>query len=384
MKYKQCATLHGHEDAVNTLAFSSSGQYLAAVGYAGALVWDVSPILVGETIIPIPTPFQHNDPSLVLSTALWVTFVAAKRDVLIMGSYKGDIIVWGIEQKSTKGLEPLALHSTHSETTSAPGNEIIALAADAPTVAQLGESVRIAAASQDGYVSVIRVSVDGEIAVVFRHNVSSNDFFPRSLGFVPSSSDLLIFSLHLGVIKRYNQAGQEIWAAKHGPSPMTHVSLLDAQRFVAHVEDHFALVNLDNGKILKRYVIGPQAVAFQKTSAFVQNRTYVVCGTDQGRAVLFHTDTGKPVQILDYKGGYGSMVQPVAACDVGNDHYIAIAGSYLYKPSRVMLWCKKEVVDDIQVSSDSSDKPDSTSMVTPVIVALAGIIGCILLLTGQI
>ena len=71
-------------------------------GYAGALVWDVSPILVGETIIPIPTPFQHNDPSLVLSTALWVTFVAAKRDVLIMGSYKGDIIVWGIEQKSTK------------------------------------------------------------------------------------------------------------------------------------------------------------------------------------------------------------------------------------------------------------------------------------------
>ena len=121
-QYEPCAVLHGYQDAVNALSICPSGQYLAAVGkcarshdarmpihnvhavtgYAGALVWDISPVPQEGAALPVPTPFQPSGPSSTMTTCLWVAFVAAKRDLLVIGNVQGDIIVWSIERKNVK------------------------------------------------------------------------------------------------------------------------------------------------------------------------------------------------------------------------------------------------------------------------------------------
>ncbi|KAL1739353.1 hypothetical protein HDZ31DRAFT_49524, partial [Schizophyllum fasciatum] len=253
----------------------------AVTGYAGALVWDISPLPQEGAALPVPTPFQPFGPSSTMTTCLWVAFVAAKRDVLVIGNVQGDIIVWSIEHAHVRlffyngmqGLEALATHPVGGT----PGcdHEIVSLVANTDTVAQFGESVRIGYASLDGHISIIRLSVDGEPTSLFRHDISSASFIPRHLSFLPASSDLVVFSLHFGTMKRYDHAGNEVWTASHGPKTMGYVSLLDSRRFVAYVEDHFELVGLEDGKILKKYDIGPQAISWPKDAAFVENGSFV-------------------------------------------------------------------------------------------------------------
>ncbi|KAL1749525.1 hypothetical protein FB107DRAFT_225295 [Schizophyllum commune] len=346
----------------------------AVTGYAGALVWDISPVPQEGAALPVPTPFQPSGPSSTMTTCLWVAFVAAKRDLLVIGNVQGDIIVWSIEPRclfrpfSHKGMQGLeALATYHVGETPGCDHEIVSLAANTDTVAQFGESVRIGYASLDGHISVIRLSVDGDPTSLFRHDISSTSFIPRHLSFLPASSDLIVFSLHFGTMKRYDHAGNEIWTASHGPKTMGYVSLLDSRRFVAYVEDHFELVGLEDGKILKKYDIGPQAIPWPKDAAFVENGSFV----------------SKPTQLLKYEAGNGNMVQPVTACDVDDNHYIAIAGTYRDKPSSVMLWRKRQTA----VTAESVNAPGTThlrSLIFKAAMGAVGIVGCVLFMTGQI
>ncbi|KAJ3848680.1 hypothetical protein EV368DRAFT_86369 [Lentinula lateritia] len=90
-QYQALSTLTGPRDAVVSLAFSAKAKFLSAAGYSGVFVWDLS------TSTPTPLPhmlFAPQNPKYVITTSIWVNFQKNKRHVLLLGSMRGDIILW--------------------------------------------------------------------------------------------------------------------------------------------------------------------------------------------------------------------------------------------------------------------------------------------------
>lgn len=108
-QYQPISTLQGPRDAVVSLAFSVKAKFLSAAGnglhmslhplfltrnksgYSGVCVWDLS------TFSTTPLPhmlFAPQNPKYVITTSVWVYFQKNKRHVLLLGSMRGDIILW--------------------------------------------------------------------------------------------------------------------------------------------------------------------------------------------------------------------------------------------------------------------------------------------------
>ncbi|KAI3998383.1 hypothetical protein K525DRAFT_214716 [Schizophyllum commune Loenen D] len=331
--YTTYEVLSGPADAINILAFSPDGRYLAATGYEGAFVWDLGAMAVDGPIAPVPTPPQAPGSSCIWTAAAWVHLKFSKRELLLLGSLSGEVTIWFLDyelridpkvpQECDTLVSGIQIDDRHTDV----DRQIVSLAANRDTLSQQGQDFRIACATMNGTVVVLQVSAQGEPYVLCRiDNSAPESFRPRSLAFAASADELFTFSLG-GVFKKYDMSGHNIWTKEEGPKFMVSVVLLDDHRCVAQTGNNLSLVSLDDASILQEYKVGPKVIQYPKGVAIAEGGTLVVCTV---------------LQELPYHDPYngGLLVQPVAACMSNGRPVVATAGSTREEASHVHIWRK--------------------------------------------
>ncbi|KAE9383058.1 WD40 repeat-like protein, partial [Gymnopus androsaceus JB14] len=323
-KYEHLSTLQGAQDAVLSVSFSPDGKFVAATGFNGVCVWDM------KTFSSVALPFTFSPQKTardVFPISGWLYFKTNSQHVLLLGSLDGDIHAWDWNADRNVG----ALLAPQS-----PAQQVMSMDLY-QTEIDVGHRARIAAAFSDGSILLWTLSADGE----FRHKYTvklDSSFLPKAVRFDAATRNLYVFSMNGGKITLLDHAtGGVIWTKTRGPEVMGSVSIdRSSAHFVAHTGRDFQLFELSSLNHIRTYRGPSPVVLFPKQVAFAENDAKIVGGTDKGKAVVYDSQLGTVVQILEYpKGG---LVQPVSVSFLHDGHYIAIAGSSSQQPSDVILF----------------------------------------------
>ncbi|KAI5896169.1 uncharacterized protein SCHCODRAFT_01170367 [Schizophyllum commune H4-8] len=319
-----------------SLAFSPDGRFIAAMGYSGISLWDVSPIAQDGSITPIATPLQPLGSASVVPVGAWVEFKAPQRQLLVFGNLEGNLSIWSLESATdTREGVMKRCHTVSAGISLTEGvvdnhrSQPVCLVVDKSIIHHQAQTARIALASLDGLVAVLRITESGATDLIFKMNIATDTFLPRSVAFSRSSDDIFVFSLLNGAMKRYDMAGNNTWSRDDGPPIMASVILLDDQRAIAQVGNDFALISPEDGRVLQEYQVGPIAVQYPKCVIVAEDDSLV---------------RGIRLQELPYNDGL--LVQAVSACSVNGYHLVAVAGSTREKDSRVAVWRKTPIVQE--------------------------------------
>ncbi|KAJ3927491.1 MAG: hypothetical protein NXY57DRAFT_1042384 [Lentinula lateritia] len=219
-EYQPLSKFTGPCDAVISLAFSAKGKFLAAAGYSGVYVWNLS------TCASTPLPhmlFAPQNPKYVINAAVWVYFHKNNQHILLLGSMQGDIILWNWDDDSQM------------------------------------------------------LSSSGEFSKVFS-TVLDDNFKPKTVQMCKKTRDIFVFPLYGGEILCLDYKLGAIKSRKSpGPGRMGSVSLnCTSDKFVAYTGKNFQLYRLSNLEILKTFMAEAPLVFFPKQVAFGEADTIVV------------------------------------------------------------------------------------------------------------
>ncbi|KAJ3759354.1 WD40-repeat-containing domain protein, partial [Lentinula raphanica] len=327
ISYQHAATLRGHGDAILSLCYSVDGKFIAATGYTGVHVWEVST----SALARLPAfPFASRDPKYAFSASCWLFLEKDQQHILLLGSMRGDVLVWGCKDQELEFV-PIARAPT------ANVNKQISSLEVRETRVHNGRNGRIVFATIDGRVNVWSLSDSGEFSQIFSVSLAAS-IVPRAVLF--SRKHLLVFAMTGGTIIQLNSStGDVISQRNYGPDVMGSVCVdPDTDSFVAWTGNNFNLFNLNDLAHVRTFEGKPPTVLFPKRAVFVEHGNKLVGGTDRGYALLYDRATGKKVQVLDYPRG--GLVQQVTAHTTDKHHLLAIAGSASQQPCDVVLYRK--------------------------------------------
>ncbi|KAJ3766051.1 WD40-repeat-containing domain protein [Lentinula raphanica] len=326
--YQRQTILNGPRDAVLSMSFSPDAKFIVATGYSGVHVWEVA------TSISVPVPEMHyapDNPKYDFSASSWLFFEQDNLYALILGSMRGDVLVW-----SWRESNPIFVSMARAEAIRI-NDQVLSLDVREHIVSN-GRSGRIVIATGGGHITAWSLSVKGELTQTFSVALEPG-ILPRTIRFL--KKDIVAFARTGGaVINLDPKTGQVTLKRSSGPAVMGSVSLNSTSDcFVAWTGQNFDMFTFDNLAFVRTFVGRPPLVHFPKHIVFVEAGEKVVGGTDAGHAILYDTRTGKRKQILEYPRG--GLVQQVAACDGDAYSYIAIAGSVTGQPAEVILFRRK-------------------------------------------
>ncbi|KAJ3745950.1 WD40-repeat-containing domain protein, partial [Lentinula raphanica] len=298
----QCqSTLNGPRDAVLSISFSPNAKFIAATGYSGVHVWEV------ENSTPVSVPemnYAPDNPKYDFSASSWLIFEQENLYVLILGSMRGDLLVW-----SWRESYPTFVSMTRAESIQM-NDQVLSLDVRERAVPS-GRSGRIVVATGSGRVAAWSLSIKGELSQIFSVTLEPG-ILPRTIRF--TKKDIVAFARTGGTVVNLDpKTGQVTLKRSSGPAVMGSVSLDNkTDRFVAWTGQNFDMFTLSNLAFVRTFVGRAPLVHFPKHVAFVEAGEKVVGGTDAGHAILYDVRTGREKQILNYPRS--GLVQQVAVC----------------------------------------------------------------------
>ncbi|KAJ3769382.1 WD40-repeat-containing domain protein, partial [Lentinula raphanica] len=328
--YHQLSTLTGPRDAILSLAFSAKAKFLSAAGYSGVLIWDLST----STSVSTPLPhmlFAPQNPKYVITASAWIYFQKTNRHVLIIGSMRGDILLWDWTEE-TKAFNLLYRVSPINDSF----DEILSIDIHEQDVAS-GRIGRVVASTANRLVSVWTLTSSGEFSKVFTTTLDAN-LKPKTVRMCKKTRDIVVFPLYGGEIVRLDYKTGAVKSRKSpGPGRMGSVALNRAgDKFVAYTGKNFQLYHLGNLEILKTFIAEMPVVFYPKQVVFGESESIIVGGSDHGCALVFDVESERLIQTLQYPGG--NLVQPISTCTLPGRHIIAIGGSTQEEPAAVVLY----------------------------------------------
>ncbi|KAJ3927700.1 MAG: WD40-repeat-containing domain protein [Lentinula lateritia] len=347
--YQPLPQLTGPRDAVLSLAFSAKAKFLSAAGYSGVCVWD----LATSTSPPLPHMlFAPQNPKYIITASVWIYFQKNNRHVLILGSMRGDILLWDWNEEARRFNLLYRVHPMNDTQ-----DEILSIDVYEHEVAS-GRIGRVVASTANQYVSIWTL----QSKCVKRPEI----FLSSRYMAVKCMSHC-----HIAVIRTFMSSARlcldyktgSIKSRKSpGPGRMGSVALSNAcDKFVAYTGKNFQLYHLGNLEILKNFTAEVPLVLFPKQVVFGESETIVVGGTDRGCVLVYDVETEEVIQRLNYPDG--SLVQPVSTFTVPGRHLIAIAGSTQEQPAHVILFEKHlaQVPQDVPSGRLAGDIRNGTS-----------------------
>ncbi|KAF9025484.1 hypothetical protein BDZ89DRAFT_1040530 [Hymenopellis radicata] len=313
--YRFYQELRGPKDGVCHLAFSHDGHFLAAItGQGGKVfIWDVT------SFLPIPVP----DDDLHCTVCTWIYLTKVHLYTLVLGSDDGRIVTWNFNARAGKFYDS---HKLPMGSVGGSEAAIISLGVYSDVVNPSRNRARVAFSHgnpTEPQVSVYALSPEDGFVKIFSVKL------PAKTGG------------HLALLD--GKTGALIKENKEAPLVMASVAVNESSdAFVSMNGQDFELYRRDSlchTSLLCTLPCDPPLVRYPKQVAFVEGSKLVVGGTDRGKANVYDTASKQLVGTLDYP--LGGLVQPVATCSTEELSYIAIAGSTLQQPSRVLIWVKR-------------------------------------------
>ncbi|KAJ3716691.1 WD40-repeat-containing domain protein [Lentinula raphanica] len=343
VSYKHHLTLHGMRDAVLSVSFSAGGKFVAATGYGGVSVWD----LCTAALVPLPQlKYTPQNPKYVVSSSTWLYFSKTKTHVLVLGTLRGDLMLWKYDPE---GKEFQILHRFPSVNAM---RQVISLDVYRREVSS-GRRGRIAALFIDGCVTVWALTAVGDCTQVFSCNLEDM-FLPKVVRFCGNTRDVFVFARSGGLIVRLDyKTGQVKKRKSHAPSTMGSVALDQSSKyFVAWTTEGFQIHDLESLELIQNFETQNPIVHFPKHVVFGEEDHVIIGGTDRGCALVYNVSTGTVMQTLAYPRG--GLVQHVSTISLEETHLVAIAGSTRHQSADVLIFQKPA----FKASSDSKTKTD--------------------------
>ncbi|KIK52812.1 hypothetical protein GYMLUDRAFT_250939 [Collybiopsis luxurians FD-317 M1] len=287
--YQSLTTLRGQRDAITSLTFSVFGQFVAAAGLSGVVIWDI------ETLQVVPltlTPDNIRDPlKNTFPAACWIYFAQQNRHVLLLGSFAGTIQLWDyIDVKLRFECKRKPVPHLTAAAEAAPQ----VLAVDCfPREVPVGKKAQIVVSFGDSSLGVWTLEADGKLKQNFVVALEA-ELFPK-----------VVTLLHGG-------SGNTLWRKTTALNLMGAVAVNKTyEHFVACTSDGFELFNLEQMNLVRKLEHQPALLALPKQVSFVGQ--HILGGTDCRCAEVYALKSGKVVQSLKYP--QGGLVQSVAASD---------------------------------------------------------------------
>ncbi|KAH7878358.1 WD40-repeat-containing domain protein [Lentinula edodes] len=331
-QYQAIATLQGPRDAVVSLAFSVKAKFLSAAGYSGVYVWDLSTF----TSAPLPHMlFAPQNPKYVIMASVWVYFQKNKRHILLLGSMRGDIILWdwNNETKSFQLLYRVPPMENKED-------EILSMDVYEHDIAS-GRIGRVVASTANRCISVWTLTSSGEFSKIFS-TVLDEGVNPKTVCMCKITRDIFVFPFYGGEIHCLDyKTGAVKHRKSHAPGIMGSVAMNSTtNKFVAYTGKSFQLYRLGSLELVKTFKTELPLVLFPKQVAFGELENIVVGGSDRGCALVYDVNSEEVLQKLSYPSG--GLVQPVSASTISlpERHLIVVAGSTAQQPADVILFEK--------------------------------------------
>ncbi|KAJ3834736.1 WD40-repeat-containing domain protein [Lentinula raphanica] len=338
--YQLLSTLQGARDAVISLSFSTPTKFVAAAGYGGVTVWNLST----SSAVSIPSNvYNPRNPGYIYTACNFLHFEQADQYILLLGSQDGmfSTLKWdGEDHVFNPGFQIKPDDSRY---------QVVSLdvyQTEVPT----GKLARVVVATADSRIAVYSLSSSLEVKKIYA--IFIEEFSPLAARFCTRTRDVYVFEQTGGGILQLDDKSGEIKSHQSfGPDPMGTICMDESSKyFVACTGKAFEMFRLDTIEYVRRFDSGPPVVLFPKVSTFAENGNILVGGTDSGRAIVFDVSSGAQIQQLDYpKGG---LVQPVAACTIEDGFLVAIAGSTLEHPADVLIF-KQALISPSTASKDT-------------------------------
>ncbi|KAE9387023.1 hypothetical protein BT96DRAFT_948685 [Gymnopus androsaceus JB14] len=323
-RYAQYSTLTGARDAVLSLSFSAHGAFIAATGYDGVRVWDLSFSTSAPILATLPHQvYNPQNPKFVFTASIWLYFERTNSHVLVLGTLRRGYPVLEVQRNREKQREVAS-----------------------------GSRGRIAAVTMDQCVTVWSLSASDVVTKIFSCKVQ--DFVPKAVRFHTESRDLFLFARSGGGIQLLDaKTGQVKSKDFRGPPVLGSVALSTTnETFVSWTGESFQLFRLVGLELLQTFATGRPMVYFPRNIVFGEQDRIVVGGTDRGCGHIFQVDDPNQTQILEYpKGG---LVQHVATASLPDRHLVAIAGSSRHQAADVVVF-QKFIKKGASVSIDRLD-----------------------------
>ncbi|THU96701.1 WD40 repeat-like protein, partial [Dendrothele bispora CBS 962.96] len=329
-RYRQLATLPGPCDAILSLSFSVDGRFLAAAGHHGVSVYDMSTSPPGA---PVETPHITTNPlnpKHLFTASSWLLNERDKRQILVVGTMRGDLLLW--EWRSDQNVMP----EPPQEEEEVYDGQVLCIDVFEPRIAE-GHHGRIAATFVSRAVSVWSLSVTSkELSLVFRVSLEQS-FIPQTVCFL-RNRDLLVFNA-LGRAFRLSVSphfGQSLLRLTFGRSS---VCLNKEQNmFIAWTGQNFDMFQLGNQVHVKTFHGGRSTFYRPKTVVFAEDGKFLLGGSESGRALLYDIATGRRIQTLKYP--HDGLVQTVAASRAAEGYLVAFTSSATRTQNEIQLFYK--------------------------------------------
>ncbi|GAW06646.1 hypothetical protein LENED_008584 [Lentinula edodes] len=277
--------------------------------------------------------FAPQNPKYVITTSIWVYFQKNKRHVLLLGSMRGDIILWdwNNETKSFQLLYRVPPMENKED-------EILSMDVYEHDIAP-GRIGRVVAATANRCISVWTLMSSGEFSKVFS-TVLDEGINPKTVRMCKITRDVFVFPFYGGEIHCLDYKTGAIKCRKsHAPGIMGSVAMNQTtNKFVAYTGKSFQLYRLGSLELIKTFRAETPVVLFPKCVVFGESEKIIVGGTDRGCALVYDVGSEEVLQTLSYPRG--GLVQPVSTITLPERHLIAIAGSTAQQPADVILFEK--------------------------------------------
>ncbi|KAL1657778.1 WD40-repeat-containing domain protein [Schizophyllum commune] len=327
--YTYWATLSNQTDGVVSLAFSPSGRFLAATGYAGVSIW----IVAEQRAVPVPTPRTEFRDKHLYTRSTWLLFEESQMEVLLLGSKRGDVELW-----NWSDLQQSFVLWKRRKQTGTP-SEVLAIDVYQQKV-PIGGHALVVVSTADHDLTLFAVTAHAEILKKFSFKLDLN-CRPQSVKFDSLTQTIVVFSRTGGMLVRYDcESGAKAGVKKDAPQSMASVALHPhGDRFVAYTGSSYEVVPLANNLPIQSIPCANANVLYPMYTAFGEDGSVLVAGTDNGHAKIYSMDTLQEIQRLNYpKGG---LVQYVETATIDQYHVVAFAGSTLKRAADVILYRKQ-------------------------------------------
>ncbi|KAF8576634.1 WD40 repeat-like protein [Ramaria rubella] len=275
-RYKLVATLKGHQDAINSLALSMTGNILAGGGDSVKL-WDI------QSKTQLTAPKQNLLARGPVSCLTWINHRDDPNEHLCYGTALGYLVIWA--QNSRDGnFEEITAKRLGT------GCELTCITPDPVCDAR----PCIAIATCDSMVQVWKVDARGTLHSMF--SVQLNGTVPRATSWCLDSSTATCRSIICGLILVL-QHGED---HTYDPSGSAAISNKHNQCVIDNTTDGFDLYWLGNGAYIRTFNTGKPRQNVPKQVTFGEDGKAIVGGSDHGVTYVFDQVKGTNLDVLQH------------------------------------------------------------------------------------
>ncbi|KAF8575396.1 WD40 repeat-like protein, partial [Ramaria rubella] len=292
--YKLVATLKGHQDAINSLALSTTGNILVSGAGDGVKLWDI------QSKTQLTAPKQNLLARGPVSCLTWINHRDDPNEHLCYGTALGYLVIWAQNSRDGNFEEITAKQlGTGCKLTCITHNPVC------------NARPHIAIATHDSMVQVWKVDARGTLHSVF--SVQLNGTVPRAVGFADAfnkdapnkeflNKDVLVFGLFDGNMHVLRGDDGKVMVTHELGSRIGSAAISNKHNkcVIDNTTDGFDLYWLGNGAYICTFNTGKPRRNVPKQVTFGEDRKAIVGGSDHGVAYVFDQVKGMNLDVLQH------------------------------------------------------------------------------------